>query len=372
MAYWLGLDSTTMLRKLQELDLSPEVVESLVISRIFARYNERRRELSTAAMKFPWWQTVTAWPARLALSTPAERKELRELEANARREVLQLLGPAALDSDGTIAGRHNFIPADRAVLLDATLRDYEDIKAELKDEMQGIRTAADRKKEEYLEIERQRDISALLSATDLDRFELRTASAAAIMQDRQGVFAPTEEEYRALFQIFKEFEAEHPGMTAREGWNQRLGNSENGRYEDKIHEILGDARYDDWLLAGQGYAMSLARLAPELNLSSATVKEVAVLLDNTLKRSRAIGEDRGMEVSQKLSALADLASQTRSDVNARLGPAGANALLSQMSWLDLIAQGNAVTVTGYGTSWSPVNRIPPTRRLVPKAGTPRP
>ncbi|MBI4625218.1 MAG: hypothetical protein HY736_18610 [Verrucomicrobia bacterium] len=371
MSYWLGLDAAAMQQKLQPLNLPPEVVESLVISRIFARYNERRRELSTAAMKFPWWQTVTAWPARLALLTPAQQKELRELEAAARNEVLQRLGPGALDRDGTIATRYSFVPAKRAVLLGALLRDYEDIKAELKDETRGIRTAADREKEKFLEAERQRDIAALLSPAERDIFEHRTASAAAVMQNRLGVFEPTEAEYRAVFAIFREFEADHPGVMALQAWGQRLGASENGEYEEKIHQILGDARYADWMLSGQGYAQSLSRLAPQLNLSPATVKGVAVLLDNTLKRSREIGGDGAMEVPQKLSALANLAAQARSEVTARLGPTGAGALLSQLSWLDLIAQGNAVTVTGHATSWSPVNRVPPGRRPAPNVQTPR-
>src|SRR5215218_9047243 len=124
---WLQLDVAAMQQKLQLLNLPPQVVESLVISRIFARYNERRRELTAAAMKFPWWQTVAAWPARLALSTPAQQKELRELEAAARNEVLQRLGPEALDRDAAIATRHSFVSPHRAVLLDAMLRDYEDI-----------------------------------------------------------------------------------------------------------------------------------------------------------------------------------------------------------------------------------------------------
>jgi hypothetical protein len=101
------------------------------------------------------------------------------------------------------------------------------------------------------------------------------------------------------------------------------------------------------------------------------VKDVAVLIDTTLMRSREIGADGVMDVPQKLSALAGLATQVRSDVTARLGPTGAAALLSELQWLDLMAQGNAVTVTGHGMSWSPVNRVPPVRRPAPKTPAPQ-
>src|SRR5690606_11430524 len=99
-----------------------EVVEALVLTRIFARYEARRREFLAETRKAPWWKTamlVVTGPTRDGLFTAEQQKELRDLEASARDETLRLLGPQALDPDGAIARRHAFVAPGKAVLLDA-------------------------------------------------------------------------------------------------------------------------------------------------------------------------------------------------------------------------------------------------------------
>ena len=366
---WSALGPAALRTALHKTDLPREVVDALVLARIFARYEARRREFFAETLTAPWWQTamvVVTGPTRDGLFTSAQRKELRDLEASARDEALRLLGPHALDPDGTIAGRHAFVAPEKAVLLDALLRDYQNISAALKDETGGLRTVADREREKFLEAERQHDLAALLTPQELERFELRTSPVAERLQWRLAGFDPTEAEYRAVFAVHKTFEEKNPGPVSVEGQVRRYDFSSVPEFNQQIREVLGDARFVDWKLAGQSHFRALTRLSPELGLAPETTKQIGALLSDTAARSWQIGENTALQVAEKRAALADMAAAARTEVTAKLGVAGAERYLREsVSWLELIATGNAVELRDAGgISYRPVDR--------PKRPPPRP
>ncbi len=353
----LALDPAALRTELQRREFPTEAIDALVIARIYARHDARRRELAIETNRRPWWETVTAGPSRMSLLTAEQRKELRHLDAAARSEVLRLLGPEALDRDGAIAARYAFVPATSAVHLDALVRDYQDINAMVREEMHGLRTAVDREHEAFVEAERQRDLARLLTPEEREIFELRTSPVTDDLRHRFGTFEPSEAEYRALFAIYRDFHAQHPGSVSVEGQPQRARFVEYPDYEYKIRDLLGPARYADWKLSGQGFSRTLAVLAPEFGLPAAAVKGAAILLRDTAARSWAIGEDASLAADQQHAALAALVADTRLALANTLGAPASAALLRQVSWLERIAQGQAVRIDGSAVSWTAVEDV---------------
>ena len=365
----LSLEPRALQQALQRQNLPPEVVEALVLARIHAQYDARRRELIREVMRRPWWEVVASDLGRMSLLTPEQRQELRDLAAAACTAVLQHLGPQALDRDGAIAARHSFVEPQRAVLIDALLRDYADLDAALKEETRGIRTTADREREKFLAAERERDLAALLNPAEREIFELRTSPAVEPIRTRLMAFDPTEDEYRAVFAVHQEFNEKNPNTISADGSTLRrqLTADRYPEYEQKIRDALGEERYADWVLSGQRYTQTLVQLAPELGLTTAGVKETAQLLRATSERSWAIAEDKGLNPQQKLSALTDLAARARSELAAKLGPAGSEAIWRDIRWLDAIASGTAIQVDGGTIRFRPVNRAPIAPRSPPRA-----
>jgi hypothetical protein len=357
------LPPTVLRSALAKMDLPTEVVDALVLARIFAPFEARRREFFQETLKLPWWQSalVVTAGSRQKLFTTAQRKELRDLEASARDEALRLLGPQALDRDGAIAARHAFVAPEKAVLLDALLRDYDGFGDSLKEETGGLRTAADRERERFLAAERQRDLAALLAPEELERFDLRASPVAEQIQWRLGGFDPTEAEYRAVFAVHKAFAEQNPGPVSLEGRARRYDFSSVPEFNQQLRDALGDARLADWKRAGQSHFHALDRLAPELGISSETVKHVGALLSNTAARSWEIGENTTMTTAEKTTALAALSATARAEVTTKLGVAGTEKFLrDSVSWLNLMAAGNAITLLeSGGISSRPVDR--PTR-----------
>jgi hypothetical protein len=223
--------------------------------------------------------------------------------------------------------------------------------------MHGLRTRADREREDFLEKERQRDLAQLLNAQEREILEMRTSPAASAMQPRLATFEPTEQEYRTLFGIFRDFHAEHPGSVTVDGQSRPGYYGEYPEVDDKIRATLGEARYADWSLAGHAYTQALVRMAPELGLSVSVIRESAGVLRDTAARSWAIGEDRTTTDEQKVTELKTLAVNARSTLEAQLGPVASAALLRETPWLSSIANGYSVKVDGYGTSWLPVGSV---------------
>jgi hypothetical protein len=350
----LALEPAALHAELRRQNLPREAVDALVLARIYERHDARRREFVRAAAQRPWWEVARGGLGGLILLTPEQRKELRDLEAAARPEALRLLGPAALDRDGAISGRYSFVPAERAVQLDAVQRDYDGLAAMLREEMRGLRTNADREREKLLGAERERDLAKLLTPAEAEILELRLGPAG----DQMPTFEPTETEYRALFAVYRDFHANNPGSVAADGRVQPRNFAEYPEYQEKVRAALGEERYADWRLVAQPYTLVLARLAPDLGYSNTTVKETARFLRDTAARSWAIGEDAALTVDEKTAALATLADRTKATLTEKLGAAGSAALLRDTPWIDMIARGNAVKVDG-GTTWQPVNRVRP-------------
>lgn len=352
---------------LREAGFPRAAIDALVLAKIFSRYEERRRELVTAAMQRPWWETVVADQTLLNLLTPAQRKELRDLEATARHEALRLLGPDALDPEGAIAFRHPFVSPGRAVLLDAVLHDYADLASELRDVTGGLRVAADRAREESLEVERQRDIAALLSPEEREIFALRQPVG---MESRLQVFEPDEAEYRTLHALHLEFYAANPASVTLDAPRSRRP-SEYPEFEAKVRETLGEERYRDWMLAGQQYTQQLARRAPDLGLDAAGVREIAAVLRATSERSWELAEVPNLTDVEKSVALVALAGEARAEITARLGTAAAGSFLRELGWLDTIEQGTAVRIDGFAVSRKRVTLTRPAAADArPKNGAP--
>ena len=126
-----ALTPAALREHLTSLGLPPAAVTALVRARLYAPHDARRRELLTAASQsLPWWKFAKRPPtydSSIHL-TPAERKELHDLEAEARAATLATLGPVPLDPTGSIAARYAFLSPEKAVLLDALEQDYRNLR----------------------------------------------------------------------------------------------------------------------------------------------------------------------------------------------------------------------------------------------------
>lgn len=352
------LAPAALLDQLRASDLPVDLINHVVMARIFSRVEARQRELVAEALRTARpWQLAATRGDRFALLTPARRKELRDLETEARDETLRLLGPALLDRDGLIAFKYGFVPGEKAVRLDALDRDYVNLATLAKEEARYLRTEADRNRDEILQGEQERDLAALLTPEEREAYELRVSTTARSpgFQNRMAALQPSEAEYRALFALQKAFDEKtlpvlpSTGPVAGEGAKGARIVQVGGPAsvpDENVRLVLGEERFADWKMAGTGYYRNLSRLAAANGLSADIVKQVGSLLNDTSSESWRIANDSGLGAEEKTAALAELTARARAQVSDRLGPALASSYLTSVPWFDRIATGTAVHING--------------------------
>ena len=375
-AEFLRLTPEQLRDRLRTLDLPRNVVEQLLKARLEARVQARTHELIAAALKTaPPWKLVGLTFSRLSILTPAERKEIRDLEAEARDATLRLLGPGPADPSGRIAAKYGFVSPTKAVQLDALEADYENLTEQWKDETSHLRTPADKDREKFIKTEKERDLAALLTPAEREAFDLRASPTAKNtgFQARLAAFEPTEAEYRALFALQKAADDLGPARMATPSpkiapgspgvsmMSMSGGTSEPAA--DQLRAALGDARYADWQLATQPYYQSLVRVAATANLPAETTKRLGLAVSGALDESWRIADDLTMTGPQKKTAVIDLAGNLRAQLNNGLGAGATDALLKNARWFDALTAGSAVQVAGNTMAFRPVD--PPPRSTPP-------
>lgn len=365
-----ALTPAALREHLTSLGLPPAAVTALVRARLYAPHDARRRELLTAASQsLPWWKFAKRPPSYDSSIhlTPAARKELHDLEAEARAATLATLGPVPLDPTGSIAARYAFLSPEKAVLLDALEQDYRNLNSELRDELGRVRTTADREREKLLETERQRDLAVLLSPAEREILDQRTSPTATRLASRMLAFQATEEEYRALYAIQKSFE-QTSALLANPAHGSRVPSIDSQpEFTKQIRAALGETRFADWESSTQTHVQALAQLAVVNNLPPTAVREVNALLTAAAASSWTLVTDDARPPAERTAALAQLAADTRAHVAAKLGPDVTEKYLRDVFWIDLMANGGGVQLTGGSISMRSI--APITRPAAPPAPT---
>jgi hypothetical protein len=351
--------------ELVQRGLPAEAVAAIVQSRIYAAYDTRRRELVDETVRnSPWWVAAGLRLDAMRVLSPAQRKELRDLETEARHATLRLLGPAALDPEGMIALRFAFVPPEKAVQLDALERDYENLRMDLKERSRWLRTSADAEHEALLRRELERDRAALLTQAEREEFDLRESPTAKRpqFQSQMTAFQGTEAEYRAVFALQQAFDERFPLPTAgAAAETARLRYEGQAKLEAEFRAALGNERYADWKLAGQQHYQALMRLGAKSEVATAVLKEVAAIVTETTRASWRISEDATQSGPQRKAALAQQVARARAEIEAKLGPdLAASYLKGGTGLITMMEQGSAVFLNesgGFGLR--PVDYTPP-------------
>ena len=180
-------------------------------------------------------------------------------------------------------------------------------------------------------------------------------------------FQATEEEYRALYAIQKSFE-QHFTLPASPASGSRVPSIDSQpEFTKQIRATLGETRFADWESSTQTHVQALAQLAVVNNLPPTAVREVNALLAAAAASSWTLVNDDARPTEQRAAALAQLAAATRTQVAAKLGPDVTEKYLRDVFWIDLMANGGGVQLTGGSISMRSV--APITRPAAPPAPT---
>jgi len=321
-------NAAVLFAQLRALGLNDATASDITGRIVWLKYYNRRQQLLDAKTNnnADYWRGSTT----TRNLTAAERKELRDLANQVRRELLETLGTADTGGLGAVSARYSFLAPEKVAQLLDLQRDYDEMRSELADGLSRFRVPSDIKQLQVLSAEQRKDLSALLSPEELAAYDQRFSSTASIIRRAAEGINLNESEYLAVYAIMS---ADRTGRDSA----------------DLLKEVLGDDRYEAFMRARSPDYQTLLAAADRFNIPAQTINNVFALRDVVSSESQRIAADTSLSSAEKRRALQGLSNTIRDQVRADLGEEVGNAYLQQsMTWLTRLASGYAITFTPTG------------------------
>ncbi|MFT3780574.1 MAG: hypothetical protein QM790_01075 [Nibricoccus sp.] len=321
-------DDAAFVARLRAEGFPPSIVSTIVRGMISERFSAQRRALQANSDEYAYWKS---WSS-IRSSNPEARAALRKLDREQFEMVRQLLGEDALRpyEKARQETKYGNLPADKIKQLELISRDYQELMQQVQAEARGLLLSEDKEKLAFLRKEQKADIASLLTPEEQKAYEVRSSSTAEQLKGRLQLFAPTEQEYLALYALQKDFD----DRFAQGGY---YGESVPNRDEAKargealaqlnknIEAALGPARYKDYKITTDYEYRRVSQLAERLSLPDTTAKAVVSLKIDTEEQLKSIRSNQSLDRQQREAQLSALAQDVTTKLTQQLGTEGFNA-----------------------------------------------
>jgi hypothetical protein len=305
----------------------PASVQRAIIATLVAdRFADRHNGLAALISAQPWWRGYI-------FNTPdgakilALRQALYREEADAIDQVLGAGTGTSAYARASQARRFGDLPPEKTTALNRIESDYNELMGEIRNGAQNMLLAEDREKLAFLEKERRADIAKLLSPDELLEYDLRNSSTASQLRYQLSAFAPTEDEFRAIFKIQQAFDAQYAGgnfqlMTP----DQRRQRAEaQTQLTKQIAAALPPDRAAEYELKTDSAYLQTNTVVSRLELPATATADIVGIQKDIMKRADALRTDRSLPADQRTAQLAVLAAEADARLMPILGDAGMKA-----------------------------------------------
>lgn len=276
-----------------------------------------------------YWKTASFYRAdqEIRASLKQSLTKLDQERQGVLRELLGTEGPVDLNLPSLTAllpslsdNRLGFLPEDKqslvqAIELEAAQRLREKVKPGQVLDRAGLillandETAIDQK------------LTQVLSADEKYHFDLREAPTAQRLRAKLDGFEPSEQEFQALFKLWKEFDSKYSPIVrpdTPEDLRERL--EAERELKKTIKNVLGEPRYSDYERVQDRFYQELRAFAEESQIEA----QVVIAVYETRKRAEleasAIRSNSLISQEQRGQALRRLAVDSEASLRGTLGP----------------------------------------------------
>jgi len=344
---WDAIESTnyhTYIANLRAINCPAETIRDIILTDVAKLYSKRRAAIQAQGQPYKFWQTGDAWENKTA-SNPAIRKQLQDLEAEERALIKDLLG-VNLDvelakywnADDEQERMYGFLSQDKRDRVSQLQTKYEQLEQEVYANSKGVMLDEDREKLKKLQKAKETEMAGVLSAEELEEYELRASPTANGLRSQMSGFQPTEDEFRKIFRLQKVFEND---------FNQAFDSTDDTQIDVKsraqqdaqdalnaeIKKTLGDARYNQWVKAQDGDYKALTQMAERFQLPQETTDKIYQMKQEAEKLQQKIDSNPNLTDQQRATALAGIAKETENSVKTLMGDQPWQAYRKTASWI---------------------------------------
>ena len=315
-----GDDARAFAAKLRKAGVPDRMARLLVGEALHEEYRTKQRVLIGPS------DLATFWKSAASAADREKQTALRKLARDHEDLLTQLYGAG----DMVAANRDRLVrlygplPDEKLERIDRIHADYGDMTDDIRARSGGLLLATDREMLALLDQECRKDVAAILTAEELERYDMLTSVTARTLRARLATFAPSETEFRALFRLQREFDERFalPSGAADDG-RQRERSTAESELESRIRAALGEGRYAEYRLQQEPSYRIAARIAERYGLPPKRAGDVHALSKSTQSKLQALRDDTKLTPAEAREALSKLGRETDERLVALLGGDGA-------------------------------------------------
>ena len=259
-------DYGTYIANLRAIGCPEQTIRDIIIADLDRNYASRIAEFILKRKKqTPYWRL-----SNFDLLVNHER-EIKRIENEKRAAARELLG---IDLDEELRLRKtlvnesevdlDFIAPDRRGTVAEFLRGYDLRWSEIMIKRDSGLLSPEQAQSECAQLEqsRQADVASLLGPQELEDFLMRQSEVSNRLRKQLEAFEPSEEEFRRVFRIEKQFSSEHP-------IGEPIPAAAQAKYDNALKVALGEQRYGKYKKAISADYWNLYKITKEYKSAAA-------------------------------------------------------------------------------------------------------
>ena len=289
--------------RLRESGFPPKVQRAILAAHLREANAARLKALDLAGAHRPFWQN--------AIPDAATQAASRQIYREMTKTVRDLLGEDDDETRSIFQGRRldGLAPA-KAADVRALLREFDDRRSDVYG-AGGMIGAEQQKQIAALEQEQRAALAKILTPEELMDYELRNSQTSQTLRYSLAAFAPTEQEFRAIYALQADFDQRFGRIYSLPSPDEQRARSDAQRQlTEQIKSVLGPVRAEDYTRAQNYDYRQLTQLAARLDFPAGTT-------DNLWKIQRSFEERRTEIYRTTTDAAARTASLTALQLEAR-------------------------------------------------------
>ncbi len=341
-------DYPTFIANLQKIGCPDETIRLLVAAEINEKYNQQLKDMMRSGdEEFKFWATGMN---PFGGSYGAKISDMMEVERARQDEVKAALGelgvPETAESwmyGGPAMASYleqnlGFLPKEeRNNVMDIYMQ-YQMKQSEIIMNANGIMLPSDQEAIRAMKQEMNEQLASLMTPEQKQDLDLYMSDTANMMRSQLVGFNPTEDEFRAIFDIQQAFDQNYSnqyGLMGASPEEQAERQAAQQELQNQIRETLGEERFQDYQKAQDYSYRTLTQLSDRLGLESGAADEVYGMQQDIQTAQNQILGDPNLSMTEKGAALREIANESRSSVEGLLGEEGYNYYLSSGGyWLN--------------------------------------
>jgi hypothetical protein len=320
--------------RLRAAGFPSRVLQAILGPLVDEKFLARRDALLGDPADAPFWK-----PTPDPFSDPEKIAALNQLHRERNAELRELLGADFTLNDELqeVYLRRQFgaLPPEKRQRLQDILADYRELRTQLNPPNRPA-TPEDRERLASLDAEMRADLAKLLTPQELEQYDLRSSSTASQLRYRLDAFKPSEDEYRAIFQLSRAIEERFPLTPGTLDPALRAARRDaEEQIQPQLKTLLGPERYADYQQVTNPNYATLNQIVGRFDLPLSAAREAVAVQKDIMGRAQAVLINNSLSPAQQNTHLQTLYDEATRRLGGALTPRGFEAYRQHGgAWLD--------------------------------------